>query len=209
MQITLLSLHIFSYFSNIKPSIAFCSTPAVLHYPNWAFHHHSSDWRKGSERPPQLSMKARCERINWNIHVAGGFSAAVAAILATLHACAVGLRIWHCITQAWRKHSTQTRRSDTSPREEDEGIELDDWHHPPRDVDIAIRPQPPPTDRSDPPQPQTAARPATISEEERGIGSIRQRRRRVSKSKSSIARARLVALEEAKWAEALLECLVP
>lgn len=209
MQITLLSLHIFSYFSNITPSIAFCSTPGVLHYPNWAFHHHSTDWRKGSERPPQLSMKARCERINWNIHVAGGFSAAVAAILATLHACAVGLRVWHCLTRAWRKHSPQIRTFDMGSREVDEEAELEDWHYPPRDVDINIGPQPPPTDRSNPPQTQPASRPATISEEERRTGAIRQQRRRLSKSKSSSARARLVALEEAKWAEALLECLVP
>lgn len=94
-------------------------------------------------------------------------------------------------------------------REVDEEAELEDWHYPPRDVDINIGPQPPPTDRSNPPQTQPASRPATISEEERRTGAIRQQRRRLSKSKSSSARARLVALEEAKWAEALLECLVP
>lgn len=193
LMITILSLHIFSYFRNIASSMAFCHTAAVLHYPDWASNLHKADSRHGTL---YFGIKTRCERMNWNIHSAGGFSSAGAALLAALHLFAMVWRALDFARPRWRRW----RRKNSKPEEDRKGepLTLDEWACGPRDIDIRFRATCPPTGFGD----RNSGHATTISEEEQNTGT-RQKRGFAHRGKSTGSESTPM------WSEAMLECLVP
>lgn len=137
---------------------------------------------------PYLNLEARCARLNWFIHIAGGFASALAATLAVVHISVVVLRLYELVL-----------RFINGQKEKKGSVELD-WQHAPRDVDIHTRTAP--TVRA------TTSRLSRISEEEYSIGGGVVRRRHTIQSKGS---TRWVGREEGKGRleGVLLECLVP
>ena len=103
LTILILTLHTIFFFTALRPNLLFCYTPAARAYPSWAFHDSSSsssagdkqEWRKPPwERKTQLSLVERCERVNWNMWVAGGFGTAGVVVVGGLHAVMLGVRAW-------------------------------------------------------------------------------------------------------------------
>jgi hypothetical protein len=95
--ITVLILHIFIFFSLISPLLTFCHSYGTLMYPDYRLSEikgciDSLDPDKPAPCP-KMGMRERCERMNWNIHGAGGFSGAVAGILAAVHLVAILCRV--------------------------------------------------------------------------------------------------------------------
>jgi hypothetical protein len=138
VTILVLTLHIYVFLSSITSLMAFCTTQAIVTYPDWALPPiedcpHSSDLNK-TEHCRVLSMQERCERLNWNIHGAGGFSSAVAAVLAGIHVAALLCRVgemcytWIMLMKAkWKERNSEKRETTW------------DWHDSPRDIDIHTR----------------------------------------------------------------------
>ncbi|KAF1846078.1 uncharacterized protein K460DRAFT_119734 [Cucurbitaria berberidis CBS 394.84] len=209
MMITILSLHIFSFFSNIAPSRAFCYTPAALQYPDWAFHDSALDWKKGKEaRPPQLGMKERCERINWSLHSAGGFSSAGAAVLAALHLVALVCRVGEHMRLRLERWMMDTKLQQNAEVGRGRGqSESDKWgQQTPRDIDIHARGI---HDHIPSESHTTTDQPTTLSEEEQNTG-LRQRKRPALEERTGEnGLSKLDALEQSMWSAALLECLLP
>ncbi|KAH7355672.1 hypothetical protein BKA66DRAFT_474978 [Pyrenochaeta sp. MPI-SDFR-AT-0127] len=228
--ILILTLHIVAFASNIAPSLAFCSTPAAINYPPWAFHDSSgTDWTDGSYakdsmgmdrggRKVQLGMRERCQRINWGISTAGGWGCGGAAMLAALHVAGLGMRMW----EVWgpegsrdvekRKHGMEEEGLDRSMETR---LKEEEWENAPKDINIqthATRPHVLSSSVSTP-----SAHPTTISEEEHNIGvrerdkrSAGQERRTEYKSESKSSEdLPTSSIRQAKWMETLLECLVP
>ncbi|CAO2649699.1 Nn.00g009910.m01.CDS01 [Neocucurbitaria sp. VM-36] len=206
LMITILSLHIFSFFTNIAPSLAFCYTPAALNYPNWAFHDTDTNWRNSTERPPKLGMKERCERINWSIHSSGGFSTAGAAVLAALHFLASLWRVGGA-ARPWVRRRWADSISEHSQDGERGGVKWaldrrDD--HISGDMDVV-------DPRASADYSQASGHATSISEEEQNTG-LKQRRKASSSSEhrnGTGEKTRTGPTDPCMWIEALLECLLP
>lgn len=136
-----------------------------------------------------LDFKQRCNRLNWFIHIAGGFASALAVILAYMHLATLSLRV----CELGLEHVD--RKQDQTAGKEDAA-----WQHAPRDIDIhtcaALA-------RA------TEGRLSRISEEEHSTGGGAVRRRHTTRTGGS---ARWVSREEAdgqrRLEGVLLECLL-
>jgi hypothetical protein len=189
--ISILSLHISSFFVNIHPSLAFCGTPATLGYPDWAFVEPSDPvartlislgWRKS------MSLEDRCLRMNWAIWNAGGFSSVGAAVLASLHLAGMVIRFGEFAAMSWVKK-----------RKRKQAVESQEWQSAPRDVGVKQRA------RSGTATTTDVVR--TISEEEHRVG---VRWKREDQGEKSSEKGEPGEEDAANgWAGGFLECLIP
>ena len=191
--ITILSLHIFAYVSNVAFSKAFCNTFSTLHHPDWTLPDAKSNRRRRLHRPANPSMQERCENVIWTLHSAGTLSAMGAGALAIIHVSAMLLR-------AWQHLSPQLERRKAARRIRREELESETWKHRPRHVDICARALG--TDASGV---ALAGQLTAMLEEEQNTGV----RRRGDRSSSKRASEEGNGSEQNQWLEALLECLMP
>jgi hypothetical protein len=193
--IIVLTLHIFVFFSLMFPLIAFCRTSDTLMYPDSNLAKikgciDSLDPDKAVDCPP-MGMQERCERMNWNIHGAGGFSGAVAAILAGVHLVAILCRISE-MGVVWLeliKMGMKKRR-----------VERDSVaQEAPRDVDIHTRGR----------AKKGTGRLTIISEEERDTGGEGTQKKDESENNSESQQSKTSSGVSGTLGDVLLECLVP
>jgi hypothetical protein len=193
-------LHIFIFCSLIAPLMAFCYTRAVAFYPDWALPRvEGCSESLDPEKPANcriINMRERCERMNWNIHGAGGFSSAVAAILASVHVAALLCRtvemcvIWYVMAKGKVKAKRRKRENMESER---------DWEKPPRDVDIHTRD----TAKTGP------GRLTIVSEEEHDTGRNVTQRQKKNRNTTEIEQSTTGSGALGTLGDILLECLVP
>ncbi|KNG45182.1 hypothetical protein DDE82_001795 [Stemphylium lycopersici] len=212
IMILTLSSHIYIFLRNIEPSLKMCHNPISAH----------------TSSPRSISLllnsKAKCHRLNWRIHSAGGYSAGGAAILGTLHLFASTLRLYEYV-RAKRPLKPRKTVSDglkrSRKRKQHGSSDEQHWRNPPRD--IVVRPQ------SSPPQtgfssslspgihvyslPSTVGTPATrhqatISQEEQNAGVLQRGGVRTTRSQQQESENVDHQSERSRW-EALLDTLIP
>lgn len=194
--IALVAIHIYIYISSIDPGLAFCDTYQGL--PTlFSLHERGQSARLRKSEPSvvlELTMKEKCQRLNWTIHGAGGVAGVVAANLAVLHLAAMLCRFCECAILAWEQRTVE--------REKKYVIEWQDPRVLPRDVDIHARVTHAAMSLDVP------GRLTRISEEEVSVGgSIRRRTDKSVGNQSSRTMER--EGEEGRLEGMLLECLVP
>jgi hypothetical protein len=202
MMLLTLSSHIYIYTANIYPSLAFCYEHD---YPLWHF------------RPNSLTLQQRCKRINWSIHSAGGCSATGAMVLAVWHFCALLSRLWGVLDKRsvdrlsnGRFRGLKTKLQARRKRDADTGVDMLDWQHLPKDVDVRSRS----TRRSARSGALTGMddipkRLPTVSQEELEIG-MRRKRRREEKDDGSSSSDIKKEVRGSRWSwksEGFFECL--
>jgi hypothetical protein len=187
--------HDYMYRKSIVPSEEFCDSTEVVSYSDLKLPPlDESDMAIGYRVPP---MVERCQRYNWNITAAGGFSSTIATILAATHLAAIICRLVE-FGHAWVTFAQESRKL---KRERKSGKRNSVWHVPPREVYIHHRG----TMTSD-----RTGRLTAISEEEHNIGGEAVRRRRAHKSKSSESiQSKASSGGTRNVEEMLLECLMP
>jgi hypothetical protein len=192
--IVILTLHIFVFFSLIPPLVTFCHTFGTLMYPDSRLPEikgciDSLDPDKPAPCP-KIGTQERCERMNWNMHGAGGFSGAVAGILAGVHLVAVLCRIAE-MGVVWFEMA-RGRMEGRRVVRESIGQEA------PRDVDIHTRGS----------AKKGPGRLTIISEEEQGTGGEGTERGE-SENQSESQQSRTSSGGSGNLGDVLLECLVP
>jgi hypothetical protein len=196
--IIIMILHIFIFYSLITPLMAFCYTRAVTVYPDWALPKVQGCSDSLNPHKPVncrvVSMRERCERMNWNIHGAGGFSSAIAAILASVHVAALLCRLVEVcfIWYETAKEKTEEKREEKKKREAK-------WEACPRDIDIYTRG----ATKTGP------GRLTIVSEEEHDTGGdVTQRRGNHGDTRGS-EQSIMSSEASVTLIDVLLECLVP
>lgn len=192
--IVVLISHNYAFRNQIGRSDDFCNTDAVVSYPDSILPPVNETYAAIGSRVP--SMKERCQRYNWNIIAAGGFSSAVAAILTAIHLAAIISRL----AEPCYLLVTITKHKKT----EDSAAHLQgdetEWRAPPRDIEIHNRG----TATSD-----RTGRLTAISEEEHNAEGQAARRRRTNKSRSRGSGTSMANAEDyMEVLEMLLECMV-
>lgn len=192
----ILVLHIYTYIININPSTAYCGSKATKNDP--------AKPAKDIAKPKKvnydpLDQTEQCERMNWHIHIAGGFASAVAALLIAMHLAALGCRIFEvCFMQLkWMRRKRTVRREGSVW---EQGSQM-------RDIDIHTR-----GERGTTTSPRSTGRLTKISEEEANTGGEVTRRAQDSRSMHSQG-VNLKQVEgegeEGRLDHVLLECLLP
>jgi hypothetical protein len=187
--------HNYTYHSLITSSENFCDTKEVVSYPDWKLEPlNISQVAVGSRVP---SMVERCQRYNWNIMAAGGFSGTVAIILAAIHLAGGTCRLAElCYTsKSLAKENKELKKGTELGEQENK------WHASPRDVDIHNRG----TVTSG-----RTGRLTGVSEEEYNTGDETVRSRRANKSQGSESgTSKATCRGSRNVEETLLECLLP
>ena len=199
------TLHVYTYAANIRPSFAFCDEHD---YPLWHFY----------DQPATLQQ--RCTRINWRIHSAGGCSATGAVILALWHFCALMSRLWAVLDErVLRRLEDKTLEKFKSKlrarrkRDNDVDVGMAGWQCPPRDVDVRSRSARRSVESGALTGTEVTSRHLpTVSQEELGIGLGRRRkggRERNNDTSSNGGKDKDMGSSKWSWrSEGFVECLV-
>jgi len=199
LLILVFALHIYTYIITIQPSMAECDRPSYKDYPTDKLTPTRNVPRATVIFQSSLSMRDRCLRLNWNIHIAGGFASALAALLAATHIVTLMCRLCEgCYLLLERIGCKMEWRINGTVH----GVREPSWQHPPRDIGIHAR--------NSHEETRATGRLTRISEEEINTGGEVTRRRQASNSNSSESETSKSRSSDSGRAEhALLEFLLP
>lgn len=169
-----LTSHVYVFFSLIEPNWALCDAAKL----------HLYEHRETQPSSHEFNDLEKCQRYNWNFTAAGGFSSAMASLLATIHLAATFCMLVEII-YSWIYESDRNGKDGRNDAQSD--------------ADVGTRET----------GSRATGRLTALSEEEHGAGSGTSTRRRINKSTSSEgAKSKASSSGSSRLEEVLLECLI-